>query len=401
MLILAVLCWMSVGLIVYSYFLYPVMLAVVSRVKRKATEVTLPEEEPSWPTVSLVIAAYREESVIAERLQNALAMDYPADKLEILIGVDGDLDGTGRIVSEIQDPRVRLLQYPERRGKASVLNDSIPQASGEIVLLSDANTFWDVNAVKQLVRHFADEQVGGVCGRLILTDAETGKNVDGYYWRYENWIKNKEGEIGALLGANGAIYALRKSLYEPIPPHTIVDDFLIGMRVHRARKRFLYDKTAIAREETAPSIDDEFRRRTRIGAGNFQSLCWLGRLLLPDFGVVSWAFWSHKVLRWVCPLLMVLALISSAILADQPVFRGLLVAQGVFYALAIVGHVLPLPGKLASIGRLAWMFVMMNVALGVGFFRWVFRTQKATWKRTERSAGGSAGGPFACSAAAK
>jgi len=397
MTVVAALCWISVGLIVYSYLVYPLLLAIVSRGKGGETAQVCCSAVVDWPQVSLVIAAYREEKVIAERLQNALAMDYPADKVEILIGVDGDLDSTGTIVASFDDPRVRLLQYPERRGKASVLNDSIPQANGDIVLLSDANTFWDTDAIKQLVRHFGDERVGGVCGRLILTDGETGKNVDGYYWRYENWVKNKEGEIGALLGANGAIYAIRKALYEPIPPHTIVDDFLIGMRIHRSRKKFLYDKTAVAREETAPSIHDEFRRRTRIGAGNFQSLCWLSRLLLPDFGTVSWAFWSHKVLRWLCPLLMVVAFATSAVLADQPVYRGLMIAQGLFYAAAIVGHSLPLSGKLGSVGRLAWMFVMMNVALGIGFFRWVFRTQKATWKRTERTQEG----PFALSAPAK
>lgn len=381
---LETLCWLSLGLIVYSYLLYPLLLGLLSRFRPAKQAPYGNPAEQSWPFVSLVIAAYKEESVILQRVHNALMLDYPADRLEILIGVDGNEDSTGELVASISDSRVRLLQYPVRRGKASVLNDSIPQARGEIVLLSDANTFWDRDAARQLVRHFQDPGVGGVCGRLILTDAATGENVDGVYWRYENWIKAQEGAVGALQGANGAIYAIRKELFASIPSHTIVDDFLIGMRIHLSRRKLLYDKSAIAREETAPTIRDEFQRRTRIGAGNFQSLVWLRRLLLPDYGLVSWAFWSHKVLRWTCPLWMLLALVSSLLLAEQPVYRWLLVSQGMGYGMAIAGS-LGVPGKVGAFGRIAWMFVMMNVALACGFYRWLFRTQKGTWKRTERS----------------
>lgn len=396
MITLEILCWVSIGLILYSYVVYPVLLGIVSRIavarkKAVAGRSTQVDQDlqaaEDWPMVSLVIAAYREEQVIADRVQNALNLDYPADRFEVLIGVDGQEDSTGELVAKaaLRDSRVRLLQYPQRRGKASVLNDSIPQAVGQIVCLSDANTFWDRDALKKMVCHFSDPRVGGVCGRLILTDASGGENVDGLYWKYENWLKEKEGDMGALLGANGAIYAIRKSLYEPIPAHTIVDDFLIGMRIHQAGHQFLYDKSAIAREETAPTIRDEFQRRTRIGAGNFQSLGWLSGLLWPAYGLVSWAFWSHKVLRWICPALMVVALVANFILADQPIYRGLLVAQSAFYGLALLGSLWKIPGKFGSPTRLAWMFVMMNVALGFGFHRWLFKTQKGTWKRTERS----------------
>lgn len=389
------LCWISLGLLVYSYVVYPCCLAVLCRLRgvgKKSEPVTSEaggesaemEDSSAWPMVSLVIAAYREESVILERVQNALQLDYPADRLEVLIGVDGNEDATGERVASVTDERVRLLQYPQRRGKASVLNDSIPQARGEIILLSDANTFWDRDAARQLVRHFRDPQVGGVCGRLILTDSTTGKNVDGIYWRYENGIKEREGELGALLGANGAIYAIRRELFTPIPAHTIVDDFLIGMRIHLARKRLLYDKSAVAREETAPIIRDEFQRRTRIGAGNFQSLPWLWRLLLPDFGWICWAFWSHKVLRWTGPLWMLLAWFSCFLLAEQPLYRALLGVQGIGYALALLGACAP-RGGWGALPRVAWMFVMMNTALACGLHRWLFRTQRGTWKRTTRT----------------
>ncbi len=378
--------WVSIGLILYSYLLYPVLLALIARVSpEKSARIIEEIPDDQWPMVSLVIAAYREESVIVERLNNALQIDYPSDKIEIIIGVDGQEDTTGELVQNFQDSRIRLMQFPERRGKASVLNDCIAVARGEIILFSDANTFWDANAAKLLVRHFENKQVGGVCGRLLLTDAETGKNVDGLYWRYENRLKQWEGKLGALLGANGAIYAIRKELYQPIPPQTIVDDFVIGMRIHQAGYQLLYEKEAIAREETAPTISDELQRRIRIGAGAFQSLTWLWRLLLPRYPLVSWAFWSHKVLRWFCPALMVIAFVSNLSLAQTPLYQKMLIMQGLFYLIAVLGSFSILPGKIGKIAQTAWMFVNMNLALALGFNRWLFNTQKGTWKRTERS----------------
>lgn len=381
-----ILCWASIGLIVYSYLVYPFLLAILAKFSSPQSPRNI-QEIPSekWPMVSLVIAAYREESVIVERLKNALLLDYPDDKIEIIIGVDGEEDTTGKLVSEFQDSKIRLMQFPERRGKASVLNDCIEVARGELILFSDANTFWDADAAMQLVRHFEDPHVGGVCGRLLLTDASTGENIDGLYWRYENYLKEWEGKLGAILGANGAIYAIRKKLYKPIPAHTIVDDFVIGMRIHQQKQRLLYEKNAIAHEETAPTINDELQRRTRIGAGAFQSLTWLWKLLLPHYGLISWAFWSHKVLRWFCPAFMVIALASNLWLADTLPYQALLIPQGLFYGLAILGGFSLPKNQLGKVTKTAWMFVNMNLALALGFFRWLFKTQKGTWKRTKRS----------------
>jgi len=378
--------WVSIGLIVYSYAIYPLFLFAMVRLQRKTESIVASPSAQELPKVSLIIAAYCEEDVILQRVHNALMLDYPADRIEVLIGVDGNLDATGELVESVKDDRIRLHQFPIRRGKASVLNDCAKMATGEILMFSDANTFWDADAAKRLAAPFVDDSVGGVVGRLILTDAVTGKNCDGLYWKYENLLKEWEGQIGALLGANGAIYALRKSLWNPIPGHTIVDDFLIGMRVHRQRKKLLYDKQAIAREETAPTIHDEFRRRARIGAGGFQSLFWMSKLLSPTYGKVSWAFWSHKVLRWFGPLLMITAFGTNLVLADQPLYLNLLIAQGLFYAIALCGALLPFPGVAGKLVRVFWMFVNMNAALAVGFFRWLSQAQSGTWSRTNRSA---------------
>lgn len=380
-----ILFWGSVGLVAYAYLGYPMLVGLLSRlVKDPARDTSMANGD--WPFVSLVIAAYKEEGVILERIQNALLMDYPADRLEILFGCDGNEDATAELVSTIPDSRIRLFAFPKRRGKPSVLNDCVAAARGEILAFSDANTFWDRDALKKIVRHFGKETVGGVCGQLFLTDPVTGENVDGMYWKYENFLKRCEGRLRALLGFNGAIYAIRRELWEPIPPQTIVDDFLIGMRIYLRNHTLIFDESAVAREESAPSIGAEFHRRARIGAGGFQSLCWLSRLLNPKYGSVALAFWSHKVLRWLCPLFLVAAAFSNIVLAGSPLYAGLLAAQVMFYGLALLGRWMPGRGLPVRIVRLFSLFVGMNTALGVGFWRWASNRQSGAWKRTARSA---------------
>ena len=383
---LEIVLWLCVSGIVYAYAGYPLVVWAVSRCyadpARLADQRNPPKE---WPLVSLVIAAYKEERVILQRLINATLLDYPADRLEILIGVDGTEDCTGDLVREFSDSRVRLIQYPVRRGKASVLNDTVPQARGEIIVFSDANTMTQPDSIKRLVRHFADPQVGAVCGKLELIDPASGQNVDGVYWKYENFLKGCEGRINGLLGVNGGIYAIRKDLYEPIPTNAIVDDFLIGMRIHLRGRRLIYDPSAVALEETPDTIGQEFHRRSRIGAGGFQSLQWLWPLLSPLRGWVACTFWSHKICRWLCPLLMIAALVANMGLATEPAYLALLIEQLAFYSAAIAGAAWVTGPRLPRMLRVAGMFVGMNAALLVGLWRSLRGIRGGTWKRTERT----------------
>ncbi len=378
--------WTCVLGVVYAYAGYPLIVWLLSRFYADPAANGLSSSQSlEWPFVSLVIAAYKEEKVILPRLLNATLLDYPADRLEILIGVDGTEDCTGELVRQFQDSRVRLVQYPVRRGKASVLNDTVPQARGEILVFSDANTMTQPDSIKQLVRHFADEQVGAVCGKLELIDPASGQNVDGIYWKYENFLKGCEGRLNGLLGVNGGIYALRKELYEPIPTNAIVDDFLIGMRVHLRARKLVYDPMAIALEETPDTIGQEFQRRSRIGAGGFQSLQWLWPLLSPLRGWISFTFWSHKIVRWLCPLLMIGALIANLGLASQPIYQALLFGQLAFYLVAAAGTFWLTGNRLPRSLRLPAMFVSMNTALLVGLWRSLRGIRGGTWKRTERT----------------
>ncbi len=375
--------WACFGLVFYAYVLYPALAFALSRLCGRPNPAAVPGPD-GLPHVSLLLAAYDEETVLADRLEGAIATDYPAGLFEVVVGSDGSTDGTAAIARSFADRGVRLLDFPERRGKAAVLNDAILTLRGEIVVLSDANTLVDPRAVSKLVRHFARPEVGAVCGRLVLVDSATGRNADGLYWRYETFIKKCEARLGALLGANGAIYAIRRDLYVPIPAGTIIDDFVIPLLAKiRHGCQLVYEAEATAVEETAPDIAAEFRRRARIGAGGFQSLGLLWPLLNPLRGWVAWAFWSHKVLRWLCPLFLIGMIAANLAMIGSPPWRWVLAAQATFYAMSVAvpstAYRLPWPLRLAS------MFTSMNAALLVGFFLWASGRNRGTWRPTARA----------------
>jgi cellulose synthase/poly-beta-1,6-N-acetylglucosamine synthase-like glycosyltransferase len=375
------------ALVGYAYLGYPLLLWGVSKTFGRPPR-GHDEVAHHLPTLSLLIVAHNEETCIAERIENALALKYPAERLEIVIASDGSSDRTAEIAAGYAGRGVRLLDYKQRRGKAAVLTDAIRECSGEIVALSDANTFYERHALKKLARWFADAQVGVVCGRLLLVDRASGQNVDGIYWRYETFLKKCEARLGALLGANGAIYSIRRDLYVPIPETTIVDDFVIPLLAKlKSRCRIVYDSDAIAYEETPPTIRDEFRRRSRIGAGGFQSIAMLYPIMHPRHGWTSFSFLSHKVCRWTCPFFLLGALISNAILLASERYSAVLVAQCSFYSLAGMGAFLPGSHVSVRLIRLTTMFTSMNLALLVGFWRWASGRQRGTWQRTARTGG--------------
>jgi cellulose synthase/poly-beta-1,6-N-acetylglucosamine synthase-like glycosyltransferase len=366
----------SAAAIIWSYAIYPLLLALAPA--RRHEQTSVPRD---WPSVSVVISVYNEEKHIVTRIENLLALDYPGDKLEILIGSDGSTDRTNELVGKIPDARVKLHVFEQRRGKPSVLNRLVPQARGELLVFSDANAMFGSDTLRKLARHFGNPQIGGVCGRLVLhgDDSETD---EGPYWKLETYLKTRESALDSCLGANGAIYAIRKSCWPQIPDNTFVDDFVIGMRVREAGHRVIYDTQAVATEELPQSVGHEMTRRIRIGAGDFQALflCW--RSLLPWRGFYSLAFWSHKVLRWFAPFLMIAALVSNIALLSYPLFAVVLALQVAFYTLAIFGVFLR--RRKIVLFSAPYYFVTINLALLFGFFRFITGTQQAAWKRTAR-----------------
>ncbi len=378
--------WGSLAGVAYTYAGYPFVIWGCAALfgRRTAPAETAPQALP--PRVALVIAAHNEAEVIAERVRNALATTYPDARLSIVVASDGSTDATAAIARSF-GPRVRVIDRAERRGKAATLNEALATVDAEIVVLSDANTMFEPDAIRRLVDALADPAVGVACGRLVLRDAATGRNVDGLYWRYETFLKRCEGRLGGLLGANGAIYAMRRELVVPLPAGTVVDDFALPLLARiRHGCRIAFVDEAIAHEETAPSIGGEFRRRSRIGVGGFQSIRMLRPLLLPSQGWTAFAFWSHKVLRWITPFLLAAALVSAAALAhDHPAARLALIAQLALYAVALLGAIAPRRWPASRALRVATMFVCMNAALAVGFFRWLRGGQAGVWRRTART----------------
>jgi len=377
--------WFCALAVVYAYVAYPLAVAVLA--KCFGNNPVAPQvDESELPRVSLLIAAYNEAATIRERVENALLLDYPADRLEIVVASDGSSDETNAIVREFTDPRVRLLDYQQRRGKAEVLNAAFSELTGDIVVLSDANTFTDAAAVRNLVRWFQDPAVGVVCGQLVLTDPTTGKNVDSLYWRYETFMKRFESRLGGLLGANGAIYAIRHDLFPGIRSNTLIDDFVIPLVIRlRTRCSIVYDDQAIAYEETPAAIGSEFKRRARIGTGGFQSLSALWRLLNPAEGWISFTFLSHKIARWLCPFFLLGALAANVLLIANPTYQITFAVQCALYSVAALGTQSTGGRMTSKCLRLTTLFAGMNLALLVGFWKWLTTEPGGTWTRTARS----------------
>ena len=382
--ILPFLFWMGTALVVYTYGIYPAVIWVLSTIFSRHRAIPA-ERDHDLPTVSLLIAAHNEESVIAERLENAVSSDYPSDKLDIVVASDGSRDRTIAIVREFAERGVRLLDYKQNRGKAAVLNAAFEEVTAEIVVLSDANTGTNPSAIRKLVRWFQDPDVGIVCGRLILTDPRTGRNVDSMYWKYETFLKKCESRLGGLLGANGGIYAVRRKLFRPIAPNTIVDDLVLPLSIKLTTGcEIVYDAEAIAHEETPATIASEFARRCRIGAGDFQSIPVLWRLLNPAQGWIAFTFFSHKVLRWLCPFFLAGILVINVLLLDKPLYQLTLALQIALYTTAAIGSSFSGAGVIGRSIRLTTLFTTVNLALLVGFWRWISGPQRGSWERTAR-----------------
>lgn len=382
MIFIKILFWLSVLLITYTYILYPVFLIALNRFR--------PVPEPifasRFPGVSVIIAAYNEQKDIAARIENLLELDYPRENLEIIIASDGSSDKTNEIVRQYESRGVKLFDFPGRRGKVNVLNEIVPQVMHPIVAFSDANSLFKKDALKCLVRNFQDEKVGCVCGLLRFVTAEGTKSgeLEGVYWRFETMLKKLEGKRGALLGANGAIFAIRKELFIPLPSNTIVEDFVLPMKILERGYKVIFEPEAAAVEETAKHIIHEKERRIRIGAGDFQAISLLGPMLNPRRGFPALAFWSHKVIRWCVPFFMITAVLTNLILIHEPLYFLFFLLQCLFYFMAMIGQVLSWSHIYIKFFSLCYYFVSMNAALFLGFVRFVTNTQKVAWNRTER-----------------
>ncbi len=366
-----------------GYFIISWLLATPRRARTKVQE---------WPVVTLIIPAYNEQAVIRRKIQNSLELEYPEGKLEILIASDGSQDQTNEIAASFADRGVRLLAFERRRGKAAAMNDAVEAATGEVICFCDANVIFQPKAVRILVSALADPNVGAAtgCVQLASEDSNFGEG-ESLYYKIEKRLQRAESQVGSLMGVDGGMYVLRKSLYEPLPQDTILDDFVISMKILRNGKRVVYDPEAIANENGTPTAMQEYRRRVRVAAGAVQSI---KRGNWPRYSnpIQVWQYLSHKVLRWMGPLWLALFLVSNTLIViwwnkvawpDRLFFQITLGIQAIFYGLAILG-LFSVAFRQTRLGGIPFYFALSHVAMTVGSIKGLFNRQKVTWQTAER-----------------
>lgn len=390
---MALIFWLSVFLVFYTYAGYPLIVGLLARFKPK------PKPYGEYqPSVTLLIAAYNEEKAIAEKLENSLALDYPREKLQILIAADGSTDRTVEIVQSFAGRGVELSFSPARDGKMAAIDRALPLVRGEILLMSDANNHYNPGALKALVAPFQDETVGATGGakHIIEGDGALGDS-EGAYWKYESWLKKQETRLGCATGAAGEANALRHRLYFSPPRDTINDDFFLVMQVLRAGYRMIYVPEAKSSERVSVSEQDEIERRARIVAGRYQAIERSLSILPFQHPLWVWQVVSHKYMRPLVPFFMILALLSGLVLLLWPPAddAGLLWlatpwniyafgAQVFFYFAAWFGKYVGNKGPLGKVLYLFTFLVNSNIAALQGFRRYVRKAQKTQWTRARR-----------------
>jgi len=379
----ALLYWGSLALLAYIYIGYPVLLIIGARMlPRKAVA-----RGADLPRVTLIISAYNEAKVMAKKLHNSLGLEYPRDRLEILVVSDCSSDQTDEIVRSFDRHGVKLLRMPERSGKTAGLNEAVRHATGEVLVFSDANAEYDRHAIARLVRNFADPEVGAVTGesRYRIGENDASTKSENAYWRYELALKKLESALGSVVGGDGAIYAIRKSLYQELDPADL-SDFVNPLQVVRQGYRNLYEPEAFSYEAGAEDFAAEFRRKVRIVNRAWRA-SWKMRGLLNPFryGVFALQFLSHKVLRWLAPVFMFFLLVANIAIAERSAFFGVtLASQLLFYAAALAGWFLSRSGKPIFMVNVPYYFCSINLASFVGMLQALRGRTYTTWTSSRR-----------------
>jgi biofilm PGA synthesis N-glycosyltransferase PgaC len=368
--------WFAACLLLYTYAGYPLWMYLRSCLQPR------PQRQGSTlPTVSIILAVHNGAALLRQKVAHLLALDYPKDRMEIEIVSDGSTDGTDDILKDLQDPHVKSFVCPVHSGKAAALNIGMQSATGEILLFLDIRPWIESNALQLLISNFDDPRVGCVTGELVLRDDghDAGaKAVGGLYWRYEQWIRNCEARVDSPLGVYGGFYAIRRELASALPEGTILDDMLQPLSVIRQGYRSVLDVRARVYDIWPKSLRGEFHRKVRTLAGNFQ-LLQLAPWLLSRQNRLRFELISHKLMRLLVPILLVILLMSSALLAKRSsVYMGAFATQIVFYLLAALGTGRGIP-LLARIAAPASAFCMLNAAVVVGFYKFLF-TRGPLWK---------------------
>ena len=380
--------FLSIFFIFYNYIGYAIIAYLINKFNPKFKN-KIPENY--HPSVSFIVAAYNEQEIIEEKVQNSLKQDYPSSKVEFIFITDGSTDNTASIIASY--PQIKLLHIPERKGKSSALNRAVLAAQNDILIMSDANTFLNSEAIKLIASHYYDNLVGGVSGeKRILELSGDIDNIggrEGFYWRYESFLKKIDSEFYSVVGAAGELFSVRRKLFEAIPESTILDDFVISLKTAQKGYRIIYEPQAYAMEHPSISLQDEKKRKIRIAAGGFQAIALLSSLFkFWKHPRLSFLYISHRVLRWlVSPFCLILLLISNILIVikeNNLFYSFLLILQIIFYMISFISHYISSKSRIKLIS-FAGYFVFMNVSVIQGFFRFIFDKQASTWEKVDRN----------------
>ncbi len=373
--------WISLLLLVWTFLGYPFAIVFLSKIIPK------PWHKKTFSgSVSMVIAAHNEEAVIREKIENCLVLDFGEARQEIFIVSDGSIDGTNDILREYDGlcETLQFISYHPRKGKANALNVAVSKARGDILIFSDANVIIDKESCIALLSPFEDSEVGAVCGKVVV-HARGDEEVAGesLYMKYEAMIQRAESSVNSMVGVDGALFALRRNLFRPLAESTILDDFALAMLAPLEGQRIVYEDRASAVEEVVPSVDDEFKRKTRIVTGGYQYLAGFlkqGHKVNPMMRV---SFISHKLLRWLAPFFLITVFVANITVMDHVMFCWIFMTQIFCYAMAGLGFFVKKFRKIHLI-YLPYYFVVINFAAFVGFFRFLTLKEQPLWEKVER-----------------
>jgi biofilm PGA synthesis N-glycosyltransferase PgaC len=379
--------WVFFLTLFYTYIGYGILLFFLVKIKLFFTEKQSLSVN-SLPSITLLVSAYNEERHITEKINNSLGLDYPKDKIQFLFVTDGSMDNTPEIVSRYK--QIQLMHQPQRQGKIMAVQRAMSEVTGEIVVFTDTNSLLNKEALKNIVRHFVNEKVGVVSGekRILYRKADEAAGAgEGFYWKYESKLKKWDDELYSVMGAAGELFAIRTDLYEPVPKDSLIEDFYMSFKIVEKGYKIAYEPNAYAMEEPSASVKEELKRKVRIAAGGIQSIVRLKELLNPfKYGVITFQYISHRVLRWtLAPLALPVIFFFNIMLWDHGLlYQAILVNQIFFYISALLGFFLEKKKIRLKLLFIPYYFCMMNYAVYAGFMRYIRGSQSVLWEKAAR-----------------
>jgi len=383
--------WASAFLVIYAYVGYGAVLFVLVKLKHMFFgKNALNESDLFEPEVALVIPAYNEKEYVGDKVENSFALDYPKEKLKIIFVTDGSDDGTPNVLEKYEG--IAVLHEPERRGKIAAINRIMPMIQAPITIFTDANAMLSTQTVRMIVRHYRDAKVGAVAGekRIQRQSKERASGAgEGIYWKYESLLKKWDSDLHSVVGAAGELFSIRTELYQPVEKNAILDDFMISLRIAKNGYKVAYEPEAYAQELPSENVKEELKRKVRICAGGIQSIVWLKELLNPfKYGVLTFQYVSHRVLRWTLAplaLLLLIPLNMQLMLEFNGLYLVIFALQILFYLMAIPGWILEKQRLRVKLFFVPYYFFIMNLAVFLGFIRYLKGQQSVLWERSTRA----------------